>query len=113
MKNLLLFVIAIILFCFFLPIAIVYNFLDTTFSLFGRLAIAIDRAGNVLLDNLFNDIMIKKGNEFGNGEETISFVLGKNIHTNNLTKTGRALCWLLGVIDKDHCNKTYKNKIRE
>ena len=45
---------------------------------------------------------------FGNFEETISSVLGKNQLKGTLTRTGKALVWVLDKIDKNHCKKSIK-----
>ena len=45
---------------------------------------------------------------FGNFEETISSVLGKNQRDNTLSRTGRALVWILDLIEKEHCKKSIK-----
>ena len=46
---------------------------------------------------------------FGDERETISSVLGKNERDGTLTNAGRMLCWILNVLDKNHC----KNSIKE
>ena len=106
MVRLLLFTIALILFIVAFPIAIIYTALDTIFNLLGKLAVAIDSAGNVLLVELFNDSLIsEEGHKFGDRKETISYVLGKNKKTNTLKRLGRLLCGLLNKIEKNHCEK--------
>jgi len=106
MKNLLLFLIAITLFILFLPFAVVFIALDAIFTVFGDLAISIDMAGNVLLRRPMN-LWLKKDNgyKFGNTKDTISYVLGKNEESKTLTQFGRSVCWLLNLLEKDHCKK--------
>ena len=61
------------------------------------------------MDKLFNDIMIQPGgHQFGNPDETISFVLGKNIQTNTLSLVGKGLNFILDQLDKDHSIKSIK-----
>lgn len=74
---------------------------------FMSTAINLDRFGNYEFRSLFNSLLIHPDsqNRFGDFEETISSVLGKNLQTNTLTTGGRLLVWLLDFIDKDHCVK--------
>ena len=61
---------------------------------------------------LFNDILIKIGGyKFGNRQETISSVLGKNQRSNTLTKAGKILRFILDVIDKDHCKNSINDNL--
>ncbi len=70
------------------------------------IAISIDQMGNVIMQELFNDILIKKaGCQFGNEDETISSVLGKNQQSETLTLIGRALNRALNWLDKGHSMK--------
>tara|TARA_B110001452_G_scaffold62418_1_gene49150 strand:- start:871 stop:1254 length:384 start_codon:yes stop_codon:yes gene_type:complete len=66
-------------------------------------AVSIDQLANVVCKDLFNSTLIKKsGCEFGNPDETISSVIGKNKLKNNLTKTGTGLDWILNKLDPNH-----------
>jgi hypothetical protein len=68
-----------------------------------NIARGIDQLGNVVCGQLFNLTLIKKaGHKFGNEDETISSVIGKNKRTNTLTITGHLLDTLLDAIDKNH-----------
>ena len=61
---------------------------------------------------LFNDILIKIGGyKFGNRQETISSVLGKNQRSNTLTRAGRILRFILDFIDKDHCLNSINDEL--
>lgn len=74
------------------------------------IALSIDQLGNVVLSTLFNDIMItKEGYQFGNEDQTISAVLGVNKRKGTLLNIGKALSWILNVIDKDHVEKASKD----
>ncbi len=68
-----------------------------------KVALAIDQLGNVVCARLFNFFLIDiEGHKFGNEDETISSVLGKNKRTNTLTLFGILLDVLLELIDKNH-----------
>lgn len=70
---------------------------------FMSIAISIDQSGNVFCKELFNDALIRpKGHSFGNEDETISSVLGKNKLTNTLTWAGKSLDWVLNLFERDH-----------
>ena len=75
-------------------------FLDT--------AINIDRFGNREFRFSLNKYLIKESShfKFGNIEETISSVLGKNQRFGHLTKFGKIICLILDTIDKNHCEKS-------
>lgn len=114
MRGLILFITALILKMVFYPIGFVYSCLLTLFKngykeLDGYLfncAIADDQQANTYLAKLFNDILIKKGgHKFGNPDETISSVLGKNFLKNKLSLVGRLLNWTLNLFEKDHSVK--------
>jgi hypothetical protein len=111
MKQLLLLGIAILLAIALLPIGFFFH-LCTKFrtlkSYFYSIALSIDQLGNVVCQALFNWTLIKwnSPHQFGNEDETISSVLGKNQKSNNLIFLGRCLVWLLNKIDKDHTKKS-------
>ena len=69
---------------------------------FRSTALNLDIWGNVEFRTFWNNHLIKEKtkNPFGIQGETISSVLGKNILTNNLTKNGKILVWIL---TKKHC----------
>jgi hypothetical protein len=113
LKSFLLFCIAIILLIFTTPIGFLYALLRQlifcklkTFSIyFLEMALSIDNTGNVIMQFLLNDLLLKKRSAtycFGNKKETISSVIGKNSLTNTLSPLGKALNAFLNWIDKDH-----------
>jgi len=74
------------------------------------LAIATDHYGNGLCCYLFNQILIKKGShQFGNIDETISSVIGKNKVAGTLTGLGRVVDKILDIIDPNHSIKSIDN----
>lgn len=87
--------------CFFLDMHFLFDY-------YRDLAISLDQFGNVAMKGLFNEVLIKSysKNKFGNPDETISSVLGKNKVGDTLTDLGRALDWLLNEIDEDHSIKS-------
>jgi 8-oxo-dGTP diphosphatase len=112
-KSLLLFCIAFILFFTTAPFGFLYalirqSLVKRVHSLsvyFLELAIALDNAGNVLMQHVLNDVLLIKNQNtylFGNKMETISSVIGKNLVTYTLSPVGLLLNQLLHWIDKDH-----------
>jgi hypothetical protein len=115
MNGLILFLTARILTYLIYPIGFTYSILLTLFKsgykeldnyLFDC-ALAEDQRANTYLSKLFNDFLIKVGgHRFGNPDETISSVLGKNQLTGTLSMLGRALNWVLNKIEEDHSIKS-------
>ena len=112
-KSLLLFGIAFVLVVTTTPLGFVYALLRQLFLgkvktlqiYFIEVALALDNAGNVIMQHLLNDtLLVKKQHTylFGNKKETISSVIGKNHLTNTLSPLGKSLNAFLSFIDKDH-----------
>jgi len=110
-----LFLIASIIKWLFAPIG---YFIGCVFSLFKRefntyhtdLAIAKDQYGNAICKYIFNWLLIKKqGYCFGNVDETIGSVIGKNKVRGTLTRTGKVLDFLLELCESDHSIKSIDN----
>jgi 8-oxo-dGTP diphosphatase len=79
---------------------------------FLSIATSIDASGNVVCKDLFNLILKQKGGvDFGNRIETISSVLGKNKRDGTLTRTGKAVAFILDKIDTNHCLKSIDIKV--
>lgn len=113
--GLILFLIAVVLTVLTVPLGMVYTILKLSFRLkfgvlfrvsngyFYRFALAIDQMGNVAMQDLFNDILIAKhGYPFGDVDETISSVLGKNERDGTLAGLGKILVKILNFIDPNH-----------
>lgn len=82
-----------------------------TYSL--NLALAKDQYGNALGMYFFNAVLITKdGYKFGNRDETISSVIGKNKVKGTLTVTGKVLDFILDVLEPDHSIKSIDNDIK-
>jgi hypothetical protein len=123
-KNLLLFIIALILFSIITPFGLLYKvilvFIDVRKIItaitrmlgkfFGSVAYGIDLIGNALNEDLFNTLLLKsdRTEPFGDIEETISSVLGKNKIKNNLTWLGRTISKFLNWVDDNHVIKYIK-----
>ncbi len=115
MKNLILLLVAITLSVLIFPLALIYAILTRGFNTLGKdsweTAIAIDQLGNVWCKHLFNDLLIyPSGHRFGNPNETVSHVLGKNKATNTLYTIGKVLAWILNLIDRNHVEKAKENQ---
>ena len=113
MLGLILLVVATVLKVAFAPIMYIYGIAR---SLFNRhfnkwnrdLAISKDQYGNALGKYLFNDLLITKNSVhfFGNIDETISSVIGKNNRDGALSIVGRFVDKILNAIDKNHSIKS-------
>lgn len=76
---------------------------------FLEIAIGIDQLGNIIMQHLFNYLLIKKnGYKFGLKYETISNVLGKNELQKTLSYWGILLNKLLNKMDKNHSLNSVK-----
>jgi hypothetical protein len=75
------------------------------------LAIAQDQYGNGLCQYVFNIILLKKNpaHKFGNIDETISSVIGKNKVAGTLTWLGEVVDIILDALDPDHSIKSIDN----
>ena len=116
MIGFLIFIIAVIIGSILLPIGFIWGVGEAFYrrgwksgwnrisDYFYDIALSIDQLGNVTCKELFNDTLIshKSENKFGNPDETISSVLGKNKRDGTLTKAGKALDYILDKLDKDH-----------
>jgi hypothetical protein len=111
MKFYLLVVLACVLFIIFAPIGwVVALFFKGRKDYFWRVALSIDQTGNVICGKLFDlTLRTKEGYPFGEVDRTISYALGRNKLMNTLTKTGKALDWLLDIIDKEHTLNAVKS----
>lgn len=70
---------------------------------FHTLAISIDQTGNVMLQDILNDIMItSKEFPFGDEDQTISHCMGLNKRNKTLSKFGRAMDAMLDKLDENH-----------
>ena len=119
----LLFIISIVLTIITVPFGIAYTVIKLVSKFkfgilirisngyFFKVALAIDQLGNVAMQDLFNDIFILKvGYKFGNEDETISSVLGKNERMQTLTGLGKSIVNFLNFIDPNHALNSIEEK---
>ena len=113
--NFFLFIIALILvvvfsfigICFMVIKSLLFWNKDLINTYWMDMAISLDQLGNVSMSGVLNVIFIKgNSHTFGNPDETISSVLGKNQKNNTLAYLGRRLVALLDWLDKDHSIKS-------
>jgi len=114
MKNLSLALIAISL-TFLIPIGVVYSILTRGFNGLWRVckqfALAWDRLGGVICADMFNDLMVKPhGYRYGNGEDLISYVMGRNKAIDTHYKLGVKVADAINTIDTNHVEDAVKNK---
>jgi hypothetical protein len=105
MKGLL-YIIAYILVAVFAPIGVIYGIIRNPRGVADKLfkmAISLDQFGNVAMEETFNDIL---GKGFGDEDETVSSVLGKNKEAGTLKLTGKLLSFILNKLDKNHVEKS-------
>ena len=113
LMSFLLFCVALLLVITTAPIGFIYALIRQTCSskakslnvYFIEVALVLDEVGNVTMQHLLNDILLINDVQtyyFGNKNETISSVIGKNSITNTLSPIGRTLNSFLNFLDKDH-----------
>ncbi|MEO5889439.1 MAG: hypothetical protein ABIQ31_04260 [Ferruginibacter sp.] len=104
--GILYFILAIILYAILSPLGMIYGLLVNakgTNNKFIRFAECIDRAGNVLCPELFNRYLLKDSKHlFGDGRETISSVIGRNVLAGTLSPFGKRINGLLDKVKKNH-----------
>ena len=115
----LLFILAVLLLVVFAPIGFCVTLLRSVLlsdieiikQYYLKMAISLSQFGNVIMEGLFNIILIDTGKyKFGNPDETISSVIGKNQLNDSLTRLGRLLNWILEKFDKNHSIDSIENK---
>jgi len=115
MIGVLLFILSFILVVLLTPIGFIFTTIKTIILLdfrfiktyYMNLAISLDQFGNVACGELLNTILITDIKHlFGNPDETISSVLGKNKLNNSLTKLGTLLDNFLNKLDDNHSIKS-------
>lgn len=76
-----------------------------------KIAFAKDQTANVQMKHLFNRWFLSRNSihHFGNPDETISSVLGRNQLAKTLTLKGWLLVKILDYIDPNHCIKAIGN----
>ena len=101
-RGIILFTVSIVCSIIFIPLGVLTGFWKKDY--FITVALSIDQTMNVVMSPLFNWILRKKnGFEFGNPDQTISYVIGRNYIDGTLTKFGSFWRLFLDTIEKDHC----------
>lgn len=114
MINTILVIVARILSLVLMPIGIIFGIIksikEKRYSEYmGKMALSLDQHANCVCKYLLDWSLRKDVNgsfPFGNEDETISSVLGKNETSGTLTRTGCILVWILDKIDKNHSIKS-------
>jgi len=100
------FILSVVLYAILAPLGMIYGLIVNvkgTNNKFTRFAECIDRAGNVLCPELFNKVLIKNSQHlFGDGRETISSVIGRNVLAGTLSPFGKRINGLLDRVKKNH-----------
>jgi len=118
MMGFILFIISLALVISLAPIGIIFTVIKAiikwNYDIFNiyykNLAISLDQFGNVVMKGLFNTVLINSQEHlFGDPDETISSVLGKNKLKGTLRYWGKRLDALLNGIDKGHSIKSIEN----
>ena len=118
MKNVLIFMVAMLLLLLFTTISIIIALEKTirgksSSSYFFECALAVDVLGSVMGQHIWNFIFItKQGYQFGKRSETMSSVLGKNQRNGTLIFLGRIIVKVLNFFQKDHCLNSITNLIK-
>ena len=112
-----------ILVAVFAPLGIMFTIIKSAILLdidyikdyFIKMAISLDQFGNVTMAKLFNILLIKSSSKhlFGNPDETISSVLGKNKINCTLAPLGILLDSILNRLDNNHSINSIETKKRK
>jgi len=107
--GIILFLIATIMLWILSPLFIIYSLIKTPnlSNYFRDTALSIDQLGNTMGGPIMNNVLIKSESlfKFGNPDQTISYVLGKNQELKTLTRMGLFIVKILNKIEKNHVEK--------
>lgn len=109
-----LFVVAIFVSLIAMPISFIYAMFKTNVNNYlFNVALSIDQLGNAVCAPLFNKLFIvEMCYKFGNPDDTVSYVLGRNKQLNNLSKMGKFLDNILNLIDPGHTDMAIQRAIK-
>jgi hypothetical protein len=81
-------------------------------SFFYRLALSVDQFANVICAVPFQKLLTKglNAHEFGDEDDTLSYVIAMNRNTDSLTRLGRFTGIALDFFEKDHLSKSIEFK---
>ena len=74
-------------------------------SWFWRVLLTIDQSANVIFAPILNLFVQGSGAKFGDEDETLSSVFGKNVRSGTC-RLCTIMCRLLHWLDKGHCEKS-------
>ena len=109
MKNVILFIVSILLLLLFFTISIIIAIEKiirgkSSSDYFFECAFAVDVLGNTLGQHIWNFIFISKdGYQFGKRGESMSSVFGKNQLTFTTIYLGKFMVMFLDFFQKNHC----------
>lgn len=80
---------------------------------FYKVALSIDQTGNVLCAKTLQALLTKPlgAFQFGDEDDTVSYIIARNKNRNTLTAFGRFNGWILDKLEKNHLDNAIKNKI--
>jgi len=91
------------------PLGLLFGFWKKDYLV--TVAISKDQTANVIMSVFMNLTLIKKwGYKFGNEDQTISYVIGRNYLDNSLTTFGKFWRWFLDTIEKEHTLNAVKQE---
>lgn len=104
-------IIAYILLLILSPVGFIWAIFTRPKDYFWRIAISLDQLGNVICAEAMNFLLIQPFSKykFGNPDETISSVLGKNQLHDRLKPFGKWVVEVLGRLDENHSIKSIEN----
>lgn len=111
MRNLLFFIAAKTFFPIFILMGIVYSMKDILTIAFWKTlsdktyksATLISQLGNVWMKEILNDVCItSEGTPYGDEDDSISDITGRNLRDKKLTKTGIGLAKFLDILGENH-----------
>jgi len=107
--GIILFIIASFMLWVLTPLFIIYALIKTPnlSKYFRDTALSIDQLGNTMGGPVMNSVLLKTEStfKFGDPDQTISYVLGKNHELKTLTNIGLFIVKILNKIEKNHVEK--------
>lgn len=124
MQGLSLLIVAIILNAVFFALSIIFDPIYYLITLkwqtglnhlgdwFRKMALSIDQFGNASSATILNFLFRKKGGiDFGDEDDSVSYVIGRNYFHGTLSIFGKLIRLILHLIDRDHVRKAISSKI--
>jgi len=83
------------------------------FKWLGKLVYSFDQFMNVFLAPVLNLLTSDKAYKFGNPDETLSSVMGKNVEAGHCRGCRLICLYILHPLDHDHCAKSIERDEHE